>query len=264
MHDADLVCGICRFEGFGSTLGGFARSPQIARALPPLLRQDSWQENLLIPENQQTDSGFVESLQSPLLTSEAQQSADEERNQSFRPSSLLARSLGTFNEVFSRQVRQHAGSRGTSISAHTFLQTQRTEDEWPHSGPEGVDVALGGSPPAGCLLTGAVSAAFPCALRHNKIKCCQFAGLHGGDLPNPANDKGLPDDVVIGPMPNTHTPATADKQTRAAQIQAAFLCGVINAIITIPVMTSFAAIIFQARTYADNLDISTLSHLLPP
>ena len=92
-----------RFEGFGSTLGGFARSPQVTRALPPLLRLDSGQDDL-IPQNQQTDSGFVESLQTPFLATEAQQPADEQRHQSFRPSSLLAKSLGTFSEVFARQV----------------------------------------------------------------------------------------------------------------------------------------------------------------
>lgn len=62
----------------------------------------------------------------------------------------------------------------------------------------------------------------------------------------PSDNKDISNDIIIGPMPSARTQPTEAKQTRAAQIQAAFLCGVINAIITIPVMTSFAAIIFQA------------------
>ena len=60
-----------------------------------------------------------------------------------------------------------------------------------------------------------------------------------------AQDKHQAEDVVIGPMPNAQAPSTKTKQSRASQIQAALLCGIINGIITIPVMTSFAAIIFQ-------------------
>jgi len=48
-------------------------------------------------------------------------------------------------------------------------------------------------------------------------------------------------------MPDAREPPTTTEQTRASQVQAALLCGVINSIITIPVMTSFAAIIFQVR-----------------
>ena len=69
----------------------------------------------------------------------------------------------------------------------------------------------------------------------------------------------MSDDIVIGPMPHAHTPPAGDKQTRAAQIQAAFLCGVINAIITIPVMTSFAAIIFQASTSHHTMIVSQVT-----
>ncbi|KAL3133431.1 hypothetical protein ABBQ38_007297 [Trebouxia sp. C0009 RCD-2024] len=178
--NSGLQSSLPRFEGFGSTLGGFARSPQVSRVQPSLLRRDTEPEDLAVPTNQ-TESAFVESLQSPLLTSDVQATADF-RNQSARPSSLLARSLGTINDVFSRQKRQ---------------------DEQLHSGTEdALEAALAGSP--------------------------------------------TEDDIVIGPMPHAHTPPLGDKQTRAAQVQAAFLCGVINGIITIPVMTSFAAIIFQA------------------
>ena len=74
------------------------------------------------------------------------------------------------------------------------------------------------------------------------------AGSNVEGAPSARSDKDFSDDIVIGPMPHARTPPSGDKQTRAAQVQAAFLCGVINAIITIPVMTSFAAIIFQAST----------------
>ena len=74
------------------------------------------------------------------------------------------------------------------------------------------------------------------------------ADAYIGGAPSTSTDKDISDDIVIGPMPHARTPPSGDKQTRAAQIQAAFLCGVINAIITIPVMTSFAAIIFQVDT----------------
>ena len=46
-------------------------------------------------------------------------------------------------------------------------------------------------------------------------------------------------------MPQAQVTADEQKQSRASQIQQAVLCGIINGIITIPVMTSFAAIIFQ-------------------
>ena len=46
-------------------------------------------------------------------------------------------------------------------------------------------------------------------------------------------------------MPQPPNTFDDDKQSRGQQIQAAVLCGIINGIITIPVMTSFAAIIFQ-------------------
>lgn len=100
--NSGLPSSLPRFEGFGSTLGGFARSPQVSRVQPSLLRRDNEQEDHAVPANQ-TESAFVESLQSPLLTSDVQATADY-RNQSARPSSLLARSLGTLNDVFSRQV----------------------------------------------------------------------------------------------------------------------------------------------------------------
>lgn len=90
-----------RFEGFGSTLGGFARSPQVSRAHPSLLRRENEPEDFAIPENL-TEFALGESLTTPFLTSEAQATA--ERSQPSRPPSLLARSLGTFNDVFSRQV----------------------------------------------------------------------------------------------------------------------------------------------------------------
>lgn len=92
-----------RYEGFASTLGGFARSPQVSRALPLILRPTQELEEPLISE-QQRESAFIESLQAPALTSERTDTADGHAQQSFRPASLLARSLGTLNDVFSRQV----------------------------------------------------------------------------------------------------------------------------------------------------------------
>ncbi len=77
-----------------------------------------------------------------------------------------------------------------------------------------------------------------------------------------ASDKQHTEDIVIGPMPDAREPPTTTKQTRAAQVQAALLCGVINSIITIPVMTSFAAIIFQVRFGLLMLWLPRLSALL--
>ena len=103
-----LPSSLPRFEGFGSTLGGFARSPQVSRVQPSLLRRENEAEDVVIPENQQTEPAFVDSLTTPFLTSEVQATADVQRNQSLRSPSLLARSLGTFTDVFSRQVSLYA------------------------------------------------------------------------------------------------------------------------------------------------------------
>lgn len=122
-----------RFEGFGSTLGGFARSPQVSRAHPSLLRRENEPEGFVISENQ-TDFASGDSLTTPFLTSEAQATA--ERRQSSRPSSLLARSLGTFNEVFSRQVSLHevpckpASSLLLSIHCASAEEAGRTTAQW--------------------------------------------------------------------------------------------------------------------------------------
>ena len=113
-----LPSSLPRFEGFGSTLGGFARSPQVSRVQPSLLRRETESEAVVIPENQQTESAFVESLTTPFLASEVQDTADNQRNQSLRPSSLLARSLGTLNDVFSRQVSLYAGIYTTSSAIY--------------------------------------------------------------------------------------------------------------------------------------------------
>jgi len=99
----NLPASMPRYEGFASTLGGFARSPQVSRALPSILRPTQELEEPLISE-QQRESAFIESLQAPSLTSERTDTADGHAQQSFRPASLLARSLGTLNDVFSRQV----------------------------------------------------------------------------------------------------------------------------------------------------------------
>ena len=67
-------------------------------------------------------------------------------------------------------------------------------------------------------------------------------------------------------MPQPHDTSDDNKQSRGQQIQAAVLCGIINGIITIPVMTSFAAIIFQVMSsqqhynrFSDDLMFSTHS-----
>ncbi len=99
----NLPASLPRYEGFASTLGGFARSPQVSRALPSILRPRQELEEPLISE-QQRESTFIESLQAPPLTTDRTDTADGHAQQSFRPASLLARSLGTLNEVFSRQV----------------------------------------------------------------------------------------------------------------------------------------------------------------
>lgn len=90
--------------------------------------------------------------------------------------------------------------------------------------------------------------------------CVEHAGSQLGGASSMPCDKETSDDIVIGPMPHAHTPPTGDKQTRAAQVQAAFLCGVINGIITIPVMTSFAAIIFQASRSHHSKTSACLQH----
>ena len=138
------------------------------------------------------------------------------------------------------------------IPAHT-LCLQKKRDEIHQSGVEdALNGTSSGSPTTGRHLSAAAAAVATCpkqARRRQKSKTpsVYFAGFHDGRTASAPIDKDVSDDVVIGPMPNTHPAPPGDKQTRSAQIQAAFLCGVINGIITIPVMTSFAAIIFQAR-----------------
>ena len=247
-NHSGLPASLPRFEGFGSTLGGFARSPQVSRVQTSLSRRENEPGDPADPEFQQTE--FVESLQTPFLTSDEQVTADSQKNQSLRPSSLLARSLGAFTDVFPRQVSLFAGTLKTSKSVcccSYAIQLQKRQEERPYSGTEDVlNGALGGSPTAGWFLVKSLQkVANACAARNTATKGVQCADPHGGGAPSMPGDKDLSDDIVIGPMPHARTPPTGDKQTRAAQIQAAFLCGIINSIITIPVMTSFAAIIFQ-------------------
>ena len=61
---------------------------------------------------------------------------------------------------------------------------------------------------------------------------------------SPAGPKGAAQDIEYGP-PHVEAGLTAQKAPGSPPWHAAVLCGVINGIITIPVMTSFAAIIFQ-------------------
>ena len=154
--NSGLPSSLPRFEGFGSTLGGFARSPQVSRVQPSFLRRENEPEDVAIPENQQTEYAFVEILTIPLLTSEVQATADSQRNQSQRPSSLLARSLGTFNDVFSRQVSLYTGVYKTSQAIYCCsyaVQLQKRPEEQQYSGTEeSLNGGLGASPSAGCLL----------------------------------------------------------------------------------------------------------------
>lgn len=124
-----LPSSLPRFEGFGSTLGGFARSPQISRALPSILRPTE-EEDLHLISEQPRESTFVESLQAPLLSSDEPGASETNRNQSFRPTSLLARSLGTLTEVFSRQVGKYASLLVCcqAAGAHRLMSTALTSD----------------------------------------------------------------------------------------------------------------------------------------
>ena len=117
----NLPASLPRYEGFASTLGGFARSPQVSRALPSILRPTEEQEEALVSEEQR-ESAFVETLQAPLLFNEAADT-DGNANQLFRPASLLARSLGTLNEVFSRQVGTLSKTSDHLATAQSSLST---------------------------------------------------------------------------------------------------------------------------------------------
>ena len=131
-------------------------------------------------------------------------------------------------------------------SSHA-VQTQKRSEERQHSGTEEIlNGDLDPSPTTGCL-SSIVVISYLCIVcnQHCDDSHEHFADAYIGGAPSTPIDKDIADDIVIGPMPHARIPPSGDKQTRAAQIQAAFLCGVINAIITIPVMTSFAAIIFQ-------------------
>ena len=150
----NLPASLPRYEGFASTLGGFARSPQVSRGLPSILRPTQELEEPLISE-QQRESAFIESLQAPSLTDERTDTADGHAQQSFRPASLLARSLGTLNEVFSRQVGVHiifAAIPCLSNScncAYVCVQKIGEAHAAEHGDAASASGALGGSPSAG-------------------------------------------------------------------------------------------------------------------
>ena len=150
----NLPASLPRYEGFASTLGGFARSPQVSRALPLILRPTQELEEPLISE-QQRESAFIESLQAPVLTNERTDTADGHAQQSFRPASLLARSLGTLNEVFSRQVGMYIHFVAVAITpTHVIVHmlcVQKTGEAHAaeHEDAASASGALGGSPSAG-------------------------------------------------------------------------------------------------------------------
>lgn len=102
----DIPRSLPRFEGFASTLGGFARSPQVSRAPSRFLpRNDEHAPRLSEPGPQPSSSAFVRSLQTPLLHPDAPAASSSYRHSlPAQPTSLLARSIGSLTEVFNRQA----------------------------------------------------------------------------------------------------------------------------------------------------------------
>lgn len=113
----DVPRSLPRFEGFASTLGGFARSPQVSRApsrflprndehvgLPPVVQVSE-------PGPQPGSSAFVRSLQTPLLHQDVPAPSSSNRQSlPAQPVSLLARSIGSLTEIFNRQASNTNGA----------------------------------------------------------------------------------------------------------------------------------------------------------
>lgn len=102
----DIPRSLPRFEGFASTLGGFARSPQVSRTPSRFLPRND-EPRRPSPNEAHSSSAFVRSLQTPLLHHDASEASSS--NQQQPPQSLLARSLGSLTDVFSRQVTLQLG-----------------------------------------------------------------------------------------------------------------------------------------------------------
>ena len=102
----DVPRSLPRFEGFASTLGGFARSPQVSRTPTRFLpRHDEPRMSEPGPTGPQSNSAFVRSLQTPLLHQDAPATSSSYRQSlPSQPASLLARSIGSLTEVFNRQA----------------------------------------------------------------------------------------------------------------------------------------------------------------
>lgn len=101
----DVPRSLPRFEGFASTLGGFARSPQVSRTPTRFLPRHD--EPRMSEPGPQSNSAFVRSLQTPLLHQDAPATSSSYRQSlPSQPASLLARSIGSLTEVFNRQARK--------------------------------------------------------------------------------------------------------------------------------------------------------------
>lgn len=99
----DVPRSLPRFEGFASTLGGFARSPQVSRTPTRFLPRHD--EPRMSEAGPQSNSAFVRSLQTPLLHQDAIATSSSYRQSlPSQPASLLARSIGSLTEVFNRQA----------------------------------------------------------------------------------------------------------------------------------------------------------------
>ena len=110
----DIPRSLPRFEGFASTLGGFARSPQVSRTPSRFLPRNDEPRR---PSEAHSSSAFVRSLQTPLLHQDASEASSS--NQQQPPQSLLARSLGSLTDAFSQVTLQL--SRILSFSKGGFV-----------------------------------------------------------------------------------------------------------------------------------------------
>lgn len=122
----DVPRSLPRFEGFASTLGGFARSPQVSRTPSRFLpRNDEPRSSEPGPRSSEPgNSAFVRSLQAPLLHSDFPTASSSYRHSlPAQPTSLLARSIGSLSDVFNRQAsrRTHTGVRSNCCTTFGLL-----------------------------------------------------------------------------------------------------------------------------------------------
>ncbi len=99
-----VTASLPRYEGFGTTLGGFTRSPQINKLPPSLLQHVAVDQGY-----EHTLHDGAADLQSPLLTTDSADHAlaCQDAQQNTRPKSLLARSLSllSLDAALTKQVR---------------------------------------------------------------------------------------------------------------------------------------------------------------